>query len=420
VRIATDDDLNGRVESNTEITRFTRAFESGGVTTYWSLMSASSRECAKIAHMPTPVVDAVDIGARIAAARDELGLTQADLGRQINVDRTGVVKIEAGTQKVSASELVQIAAALDRPIDWFVVESPPAIVSRRQDAAVGGHSIAFDRLIERLARDVEFLERDGILPAIERPRLQMPSSAEAAEAVAAQARELMSLGDGPVHDLQRASEGIGLLAFALDVEADGGDAAYVSLGDWGVALINGAIDPGRRRFNLAHELGHFLFDDAYAPEISIASVGSETERIINAFAVHLLLPRSFVAQTWEEFTDHRMAAVAIAVRARVSWSAVCGHLKNLGFVNDAERSDLANDPPGKADFMELGERWVSELDAPSTPPDYGRRVLKGYRTGRLSVERTIELLWGEVTRADLPDLSEVPLQALRREFDPLP
>jgi Zn-dependent peptidase ImmA (M78 family)/transcriptional regulator with XRE-family HTH domain len=370
--------------------------------------------------MPNPVPDSAEIGARIATARDELGLTQAELGRQINLDRTGVAKIEAGTRKVSASELVQIAAALDRPIDWFVVESPPAIVSRRQDAAVGGHSIAFDRLIERLARDVQFLERDGILPAIDRPRLQMPSSADAAEAAAAEARQLMSLGDGPVHDLQRASEGIGLLAFALDVEADGGDAAYVSLGDWGVALINGAIDPGRRRFNLAHELGHFLFDDAYGPEISIASAGSESERIINAFAVHLLLPWSFVSRTWEEFADHRLAAIAVAVRGRVSWSAVCAHLKNLGFVDETERSGLAGDPPGKTDFMELGERWVSELDAPSTPPDYGRRVLRGYRTGRLSMERAIELLWGEVTRVDMPTVNEIPLEALRREFDPLP
>jgi Zn-dependent peptidase ImmA (M78 family)/transcriptional regulator with XRE-family HTH domain len=369
--------------------------------------------------MGAPVVDARTIGARIATARDELGLTQAQLGQRIGLDRTGIVRIEAGSRKVSATELVQLADILDRPIDWFVHESPPAIVSRRQDAAVGGHSLTFDRMIESLARDVQFLERDRVLPAMERPTLPMPATPRDAEASASAARRLMDLPEGPVHDLQRACERIGLLAFALDAGEGGGDAAFVSLGTWGVALINGAIEPGRRRFNLAHELGHYLFDDAYAPEVSISAV-NETERIINAFAVHLLLPRTFVMEVFEEFADPRAAAIAVAVRGRVSWSAGCGHLKNLGLVDEALRGDLADHPPTRSDFIELGERWVSELDPPSTPPDYGRRVLSAYRTGRLTPQRAIELLHGEVSKAELPDLDEIPLRALQREFDPLP
>ena len=79
------------------------------------------------------------------------------------------------------------------------------------------------------------------------------------------ARAGLGAGSGPLLELQAAAERIGLLAFSLDLGRSGGDAAYVSLsGRLGVAVVNGAMEPGRRRFNLAHELGHHVFGDAYA------------------------------------------------------------------------------------------------------------------------------------------------------------
>jgi len=370
--------------------------------------------------MTSIAAEAPEMGPRIALAREESGLTQAELARSVGIDRTAVAKIESGRRKVSASELVRMAAALDRPIDWFVSESPPAIVSRRHDPAAGGVSKVLDRTIERLARDVEFLELEGVLPAIEPTRLSMPVSTDEAEAAAVAVRGLMEAGTGPVHDLQRCCERVGLLAFSVNLgEDDSGDAAYVAVNKWGVALVNGAINAGRRRFNLAHELGHHVFADAYAPEATI-SPGSETERLINAFAVHVLLPREVVVDTWKAFTDPRLAAVAIGVRCRASWTAVCGQLKNLGLIDEDLRVDLTGNPPTASDFVELGERWVSELDPPSTPPEYGRRVLGAFRNGRLSAARTVELLWGEVAEEELPEQHSVPLEGLLREFDTLP
>ena len=366
--------------------------------------------------MSSSSAETAQIGRRIAAAREGLGLTQAELARAIGVDRTAIAKIETGRRKVSASELVRMATALDRPIDWFIVESPPAVVSRRHDPAAGGLSKALDRTIERLARDVEFLEGQGVLPAVDVPKIAIPESAEAAEDAARQVRELVGSGVGPIHDLQRSCERIGLLAFSIDLGPDAGDAAYVALQQHGVALINGTIDPGRRRFNLAHELGHHVFADAYAPEITISPSG-ETERMINAFAVHVLLPREAVVDIWTKFADQRLAAVAVGVRCRASWTAVCGQLKNLGLVDETVRADLGNNPPTASDFIELGERWVSELDAPSTPPEYGRNVLSAFRGGRLSASRTVELLWGEVAEEDLPAQHVIPLDGLRKEFD---
>ena len=70
-----------------------------------------------------------DLGQRITEAREDAGKTQAELANLVGLDRTAINRIEAGTRKVSATELVAIAAALERPIDWFVVDSPASVVS---------------------------------------------------------------------------------------------------------------------------------------------------------------------------------------------------------------------------------------------------------------------------------------------------
>jgi len=224
---------------------------------------------------------------------------------------------------------------------------------------------------------------------------------------------------GPLYDLQRAAERIGLLAFSLDL-GETGDGAYVEVGSLGVALLNGRVDPGRRRFNLAHELGHHLFGDAYAPEVAIGTA-DDTERLINAFAVHLLLPRQAVTELWQATADadHRLATVAVAVKFRASWSATCSQLRNLGLIDATERERLLSAPPTTVDFIALGERWVAELDAPTVPPEYGKRVISAHASGKLSASRTVELLWGTVSLADLPEQRAVPLDSLRREFEPL-
>lgn len=369
-----------------------------------------------------PALTQEAIGARIASARDDAGFTQAELGGRIGLDRTAVAKIESGTRKVSATELLALADALQRPIDWFFVESPDSVVSRRNDPSVGGVWRSLDLKIELLARDIEALESDGVLPQGSEPLvLAPPDDLQGAELAAGQVRAALDVGDGPLLDVQRQVEKLGLLAFSLDLGAAGSDAAYVALNSTGVALINGAVDPGRRRFNLAHELGHHIFQDAYAAEAVVASGAGGIEQLINAFAVHLLMPRSAIAALWAEMgkDEPRLAAVAIGARFRASWSAVCSQLRNLSLIDDEHRTALMSSPPTRADYLELGESWVEELVAPAVPPRYGQRIVAAYRSGKLTADRTLELLHGTASREELPERSPIPVEALRREFDAL-
>jgi Zn-dependent peptidase ImmA (M78 family)/transcriptional regulator with XRE-family HTH domain len=358
-----------------------------------------------------------DLGRRIADARTEAGLTQADLAARIGLERTALVRAESGERKVSATELAAIAGALDRPVDWFFTESPAAVVSRRRDPAVGGFSRALDRALENAARDVAYLVNRGLLPTAAHVVRAAPESFEDAENLARGVRAEAGQPDGPLLDLQSAAESLGLLGFPLALGPDAGDAAYVEVEDLGVALINGSADPGRRRFSLAHELGHHLTGDAYEPSPRLGA--SDSERMFNAFAAHLLMPRSSVLGTWDEFSARspRLAATAVAVRFSVSWTAACNQLKNLGLIDSRERERLLGNDLRRGELLEFGERFTVELDPPGVPPAYARAVVSAYRKGQLTAARTVELLHGSVGEADLPEPDAMSLDELRREFE---
>ncbi len=365
-----------------------------------------------------PVVTQADLGRRIADARAEAGVTQASLAARISLERTALVRIESGERKISATELAAIASALGRPVDWFFTESPPAVVSRRRDPAVGGFSRALDSALELAARDVAFLEGRDLLSSAERPPARkMPVSFENAEDLARDVRAEAGRPEGPLLDLQSAAEGLGLLGFSIALGPDAGDAAYVEVGRLGVAVINGTADRGRRRFSLAHELGHHLTGDAYEPAPRIGS--SDAERMFNAFAAYLLMPRPSVLGIWDEFSgkSRRLAAIAIAVRFSVSWTAVCNQLTNLGLIDSGERDRLVGNDLRRGELFEFGERPAVELDPPSVPPSYARAVVSGYRNGQLTSARTVELLHFSVGEADLPDPDSMSLDELRGEFE---
>lgn len=71
--------------------------------------------------MPADKIHAVDlhVGRRITERRLIVGFTQTDLSRAIGVTFQQVQKYERGTNRVSASKLWEIAAALNVPITFF-------------------------------------------------------------------------------------------------------------------------------------------------------------------------------------------------------------------------------------------------------------------------------------------------------------
>jgi Zn-dependent peptidase ImmA (M78 family) len=98
--------------------------------------------------------------------------------------------------------------------------------------------------------------------------------------------------------------------------------------------------PSGKRFTLAHELCHILFDREIGRRIAIASgpwAPRDIERRANAFAAMLLMPRDLVKEALARLTtrlDTRDGVAQISQSLRTSFEATLRHLTNLGFLDE--------------------------------------------------------------------------------------
>lgn len=358
------------------------------------------------------------------AARKSQGLTQIELAMAIGVDCTVLSKIETGERVMDALELARLAKALRRPIGWFVTDPPPSVVSRRAGRKdVVRHE---DIQLEALTQDVEQLIRLGVLhPAsVEPASIDSIDSIGAAEQAALQARRAAGLReDEPVWDLVRVVERLGLYAFVLELdgrESAEADGSYVALEECGVALINGLREGGRRRFTIAHELGHHVFEDEYDPDWVVGSDATEREKIVNAFAIHFLMPRAGVEQRWLQLqggVDPRDAAIRLGVEFGLSWSASCAQLQRLGCLSTRQYENLLPQKPTTIDLYERELTLRNDVMAPLVPPGYAAAVLRALQQGRIGPNRALELLQGTVHERDLPAKKPLSLESMKRELE---
>ncbi|MBI3687920.1 MAG: ImmA/IrrE family metallo-endopeptidase [Actinobacteria bacterium] len=372
-----------------------------------------------------------DVGARVAAARARAGFTQRELGDRLGLGRSAITRIELGQRQLDALELAGLADTLGRSVQWFLTEPPVAIASHRQELSADHDVRRLEEELERTSRDVELLVEVGALRAGTggpgSPRPAPPHSGvttvDEAQRRATEARESLELRDGPILDLHSAVEHFGLLAFSLDLGPSVIDGGYVRLDSFGVALVNGTADPGRRRFNLAHELGHHLLADEYTADFGLGTTRDAREALINAFAIHFLMPSESVRRRWTELSaewdDPRTRLVVLAAEYRVSWSAAISHAARLKLISRDDRSILEVRRPTPADYFETGARFDEELRPIALAPAYSQAAVRAYRRGIISADRAIELLRGTATVDDLPRPSEMPIEALVNEFGPL-
>ena len=356
------------------------------------------------------------VGARVAQARRALGLKQADLGARMELDRTVIAKIESGNRTLSALELADLARVTELPISWFVMDSPPIVASHRADDLLD--TTIADVRVDVLAREVMQLLEFGLLrPADSRIALSVPRNLEQAEQAAAEVRRRLGCESDALIDLGAAAASLNLFAYSLDLPASKADGAYVAIEEGlGVALINGINPSARRRFTLAHEIGHHVFQDEYVIDVEL---NTSAERFVNAFAIHLLLPREILERRWSELSaheEHRSAAIIIGAEQRVSWTALCAHLMNINLLDRDIGEVLREKPPRVGEYLEHGVAIAEEMAPPSIPLPVMRAVVRGYKGHRLGTGRALELLHGTLAEADLPEQDEIPREALAGEM----
>lgn len=353
----------------------------------------------------------IDVGVRIADARDRAGLTQEQLAYESGVPRTVIAKIERGLRRVGALELVDIAEGLGTRVEWLLNEAPAAVVAHRTRLDPELDVATIDRELERLARDASLVfELDpGLVPA-DLPVKQVPTTAQEAELLARQARKLAGLkAVQPVNDLVVTTAKLGLFAFSAPLGSDTADAASTLVSPGGIALINSSNAVGRRRLALAHELGHFLVRDDYTVDWSVAehTASDKTEVLLDRFARAFLLPVDALKLFWQrvrEQHDLRTAAVITASHFHVDMSTLARRLLEMDIADHDETKAVRGVRTTKADIVEHGLKVTYEMEDKSVADGYAKSVLGIYSAERISAERAIGLLYGVFGPDDLPEL----------------
>ena len=161
-----------------------------------------------------------DVGLRVAKAREVAGLSQQELADRVGLSPASFAEVERGRRELAVDELARISDATKQPFEWFVLESPPGVVSRRDELEGEGSSAQADLLVDRVARSVEFLHDLGFLtPPEEIPQIRAPENFQEAERAAQKVRGILGSPEGPLLDLQGAAERLGLWAFALPLQS---------------------------------------------------------------------------------------------------------------------------------------------------------------------------------------------------------
>jgi transcriptional regulator with XRE-family HTH domain/Zn-dependent peptidase ImmA (M78 family) len=343
-----------------------------------------------------------EVGERVRRARLAANLTQSELAERMQLDRTMIAKIEAGTRRIDAVELARLSRMLDVSMG-FILEPAPAVLSRRTvaltpdtDTEAGRESSRLDIALEEWLRNLRQIASYGVLQARPLVRYAAPvESAPQAREAARWVRAELGYGTGPIASLLELCERAGQFVLVTEIKGDG---ASVVDGDLAAAVVSLTGDPGRRRATAAHELGHLVLGDEYSSDLGVHASRAEREALIDAFAAELLVPVSAFAGD-EAVERDKLLEVAASYRA--SWSLTLRQAE-LATRTALPRS-LYHSSPTRAEFIDaVGWAPQPDLESLRVPPSYAHAVMQAWRDSWIVRGRAVELMHGQIKDSDLP------------------
>lgn len=186
------------------------------------------------------------------------------------------------------------------------------------------------------------LELENLYPSSPVPMFALPTgivqkinSLEEIEAVAENLRNDWKLGLAPIHDLVDAFENQGIRVFIVDTDEEHFDGLSSVINDQPIIVISSRWPGDRQRFNLAHELAHYIFSQRLSRKL-------DEEQACNRFAGAFLFPREAVFQAlgkkrraieWQEL-------LLLKEQFQVSMGAICYRLKDLAVIQDSYYKSL--------------------------------------------------------------------------------
>ena len=284
-----------------------------------------------------------NLSIRLQQARKAAGLSLRAFADLVNLSHAAIKKYEDGDVYPSSDMLIKLAKALKIRVDFFfrpIKVSLENIKFRKRKKLNGKAEEAIKfQVISQIERR---LELENLYPASPVSIFKLPADftqkinhLDELESIAEKLRHHWKLGLAPIHDLIDAFESQGIRVFIVDVNEEHFDGLFTVINDQPIIVISSKWPGDRQRFNLAHELAHYVFIGRLSPKL-------DEEQACNRFAGAFLFPRVAVFQAlgkerraveWQEL-------LLLKEQFQVSMAAICYRLKDLGVIQDAYYKSL--------------------------------------------------------------------------------
>lgn len=349
---------------------------------------------------------------RLKAAREKLGLTQAQLSEKLGFkDRQTLAAIEAGQRKISAEELLRAMQVLGVDLDYFT--DPFRLVGEggfSWRTAKNAAAKPLDEFEARAGRWIALyraLDKEKNVPGNPlRSRLPLTrfSTFEAAQRAAEDLGSAWDLGEIPALWLeQRVRDKLGALVLYVDPPKMISGAAC-QLPGLNAILINRNEPEGRRHYDLAHETFHLLTWEQMPPEHTEGEIprggkGRRVEQLADNFASALLMPERSLAPRWQARAGREIHAWlnATATEFLVTAVALKWRLVQLGWLGKVGQAQILDDR-----LTANGQPKESRQKPKLFSIEFVQRLHRALSEGELSVRRAASLL--DTTIEDLAEL----------------
>ena len=281
---------------------------------------------------------------QITSARISRGMTMKELSEKSEISRQMISNYESGKTTPKAENLLRIINVLGFPRSFFVAEMPElhsgATFFRSQTAAT---KRARDMQKEKLKYTYEVYKK--LATYVNFPETNLPLLIEkdvhdiTEKDIIQKAFELRSIWGidsvSPIKNLISTAEKNGIVI----AEANMSDGALDAVSRWiidrpFIILTDNNESSVRRRFNVAHEIGHILLHNSVESvhDYSSKELKNIIERQANSFASHFLLPsgafeESLLSTSLEYYKD-------LKKYWKVSIQAMVFKTHSLGLISD--------------------------------------------------------------------------------------
>lgn len=343
------------------------------------------------------------VGDRIKQARIAAGMTQEEvvegLSRLgVSLTKGGLSKYERGGSMPKPTMLRSLGRVLGVESSFFLEEPETTVrwLAFRKASRLGKKQQVRIKTLAEAQVDVYLSLRRALEPSASGPDMPQPhrvASPDDAEAAAASLRDHWKLGEQPIESVTATIEDGG----GIVVESGGEGDLFDGLSGWvndelPVVVVSRAVGDDRRRFSLAHELGHLFMD--------VGGVDEKTEeRLAHRFAAAFLVPASTARRELGERRrqlDFRELAL-LKQKHGLSMNAWVFRAADLGIIEQAHAKSL---------FMEMSRRgWRRtepvEFEGQERPSRLRQLAVRALAEGLISNAQA-ERIYPGVTR----DVSE--------------